>query len=333
MVANLAKTAPANTTGAISKPQPQSAITAVKAQRSITEVQAAIAIAKQFPRDEGEAREKILNACARSSLAERGVYLYKRGESDVTGLTIHVAKEIARIWGNIEYGWTIVDEKIDSTTVETCARDLESNIRSYIEFTVSHRRVTKKGSYLVSDPRDLYEMVANMAARRMRACILGLIPNDIQDDAHEQCDRTMKDSVEITPKTIKALVSAFEELKVTKKQLEKRIQRKIESVQPGQVVQLRKIFNSMKEGMSDASSWFEEEAPTAAASAAIVTKGVAGLKGKLANIQSAKKEVEVDTEQALAEVEIEATGEVVTDETAENENYDDIPEFAEDEPT
>jgi len=310
----------------------QNALSIANTQRAIAEVQAAITIAKQFPRDESEAREKILIASARPSLAERAIYTYKKGETEVTGLTIRMAEEIARSWGNIDYGWACIEQRLDESTVETFARDLETNNRRSIKFQVSHRRFTKKGNYLMTDPRDIYETQANQAARRMRACVLGLIPGDILDDARDQCDKTMHDTVEITPETIKALVAAFSALKVTQKQLEKRIQRKIESIQPAQVVQLRKIYNSIKDGMSDRSSWFDDEA-TAAAPSAPAAKGMAGLKGKLAHIQNGKSKAEPateaeQTEQAIAEAEIEATGEIVDGEV--DDNFDDIPDFAED---
>jgi hypothetical protein len=44
---------------------------------------------------------------------------------------------------------------------------------------------------------------------------------------------------------------------VTKEQIEKRIQRRIDAIQPAQVVTLRKIYASLRDGMSVAADWFE----------------------------------------------------------------------------
>ena len=57
---------------------------------------------------------------------------------------------------------------------------------------------------------------------------------------------------------------------MTKQQIETRIQRKIEAIAPAQFVKLTEIFNSLKDGMSEPSDWFEvateeaESAPSAA---------------------------------------------------------------------
>jgi hypothetical protein len=41
--------------------------------------------------------------------------------------------------------------------------------------------------------------------------------------------------------------------------LEQRIQRKLESIMPAQIIGLRKIYNSIKDGMSKPADWFEME--------------------------------------------------------------------------
>jgi hypothetical protein len=54
------------------------------------------------------------------------------------------------------------------------------------------------------------------------------------------------------------IATAFESFGVTKTQIEKRCQCRLEAIRPAQVVQLRKIFASLKDGMSDAKDWFEQ---------------------------------------------------------------------------
>lgn len=241
----------------------QTAISIANQQRAITEVQASITIAKQFPRDEESARQKILNACARPALATKAIYLYARGGQDITGETVRLAEEMARQWGNLDYGWRVLDHKAEYSQVEAMVWDKETNVRQARQFIVSHQRVTKTKTYMLTDPRDIYEKQANEAARRMRACILAMIPKDIRDEAIEACDKTMKTKVKITPELIKKLVSDFALLGVTKHQIEKRIQRNLESIQPAQVVQLGKIYNSIKEGMSTPESWFDASGESA----------------------------------------------------------------------
>jgi hypothetical protein len=53
------------------------------------------------------------------------------------------------------------------------------------------------------------------------------------------------------------MVARFAEIGVTKEQIEARIQRRIETIQPAQVIQLRNVFNSIRDGMSSPSDWFD----------------------------------------------------------------------------
>lgn len=51
----------------------------VEAQREIAEVQGKMFLARQFPRNEQEAKERILNKCENIELAEAATYEYERG--------------------------------------------------------------------------------------------------------------------------------------------------------------------------------------------------------------------------------------------------------------
>ncbi len=145
-------------------------------------------------------------------------------------------------------------------------------------FTVKHIRHTKKGDYKLEDPRDIYELVANDGARRQRACILGVIPGDVVEAAVAQCEATLTASADTSPENIKRLIAAFAEFKVTQEMLEKRIQCRMDAIKPAQVVTLKKIYTSLRDGMSTAGTWFE--LPVAIDSEA---KGVAAVENSLNN--------------------------------------------------
>ena len=146
-------------------------------------------------------------------------------------------------------------------------------------FEVAHERHTKKGVTSLSDPRDKYENMANNAARRMRACILALIPGDVIEAAMAQADATLRADVKITPELVKNLTAKFIEFGVSKEAIEKSIQRRIETITPALVLRLRKIYNSLKDGMSLPADWFELE-PTLEAE----VSGSKSVAGKLAAI-------------------------------------------------
>lgn len=67
----------------------------------------------------------------------------------------------------------------------------ETNTRQTKIFTVKHERKAKGKTNKLTDSRDVYELTANMGTRRMRACILGIIPGDIVDAAVQKCNDTL----------------------------------------------------------------------------------------------------------------------------------------------
>ena len=160
------------------------------------------------------------------------------------------------------------------------AWDLETNARQTKIFDVPHVRKTKKGSYALEDPRDIYELVANNGARRLRACILGIIPGDVIDAAVEQCERTLNTTADISPENIEKMLKLFENIGVSKLQIEKRIQRRIDSIQPAQMVLLRKIYKSISDGMANVGEFFDAE--QASSESEKPKSGIKGLKSKIA---------------------------------------------------
>jgi hypothetical protein len=233
-------------------------------QREIAEVQASITIAKRFPRNQAQALDRIQIACQRPGLAESALYSYARGGTEITGPSIRLAEAIAQQWGNLDFGIREIEQRNGESTVEAYAWELETNTRQKKIFQVRHKRHTKAKpqGYDLTDPRDFYELVANQGARRLRACILGIIPSDIVEAAQNQCEQTLKAKADIGPEAMKKLVTAFDRFGVTKEQIEARIQRKLDSITAAQVIALRKIYNSLNDGMSKTVDWFESLAVT-----------------------------------------------------------------------
>lgn len=225
--------------------------------RAIAEVQAAMMIARMNPRDQRLAMDRILNACTRPSLADAAVYQYSRGGSDISGPSIRLAEALAQSWGNMQFGIRELEQRNGESTVQAFAWDVETNTRREVTFQVPHVRYTKSGSKKLEDPRDVYEMVANQGSRRLRACILAVIPGDVTEAAVQQCEVTMKTKADTGPEAMQKMLVAFEPYGVTKEQIEKRIQRRLDAIQPAQVVSLKKIYASLRDGMSTAAEWFE----------------------------------------------------------------------------
>jgi len=230
-------------------------------QRAITEVQAAIFLAKQFPRDVVKATDEIINACTRPGLAEKALYSYPRGGQQIEGPSVYLARVIAQAWGNIQIGVRELEQKDGSSVMEAFAWDCETNTRSTRTFTVKHGYKAKGAYKTLEDPRDIYEKTANDGARRMRACIFEIIPGDVVEVAVDQTRKTLTAHADTSPANLKKMLEVFGEYGVTKEQIEKFIARRYESILPAQLIRLRGVYNSLKDGMSVAADWFEVAPP------------------------------------------------------------------------
>lgn len=231
---------------------------AVESQRAIAEAQGKLVIAKRFPRDEVAAYARVMQACQRPGLAAKAFYQYNRGGSSVSGPTIRFAEELARCWGNIDYGIKELSQDKGKSEMQAYAWDLETNAISTQNFTNPHIREAGKQQIPLTSQRDIYEVNANMGARRLRARILAILPNDLVEDAIEMCKRTLAGaSDEPLIDRVRKMVVQFTKFGVTKEQIETRLGRSVETMSTDDLVEYIGIFNSLKEGNSRASEWFE----------------------------------------------------------------------------
>ncbi len=233
--------------------------TEMAASREAQEVQVAMIAAKKFPRDEVAAYNRILQDCQRTSLAEKAMYEYPRGGQVITGPSIHLARTLARGWGNVDAGFKVLEQTAKKSTVMAYCWDLETNYRETKVFDVPHIRETKRGAYPLTDPRDIYEMVANQAARRERACILSVIPGDVVDAAVGQCNVTLAGNAKMPlVDMVRALVKNFQEqYGVTAEMLEAYIGCKKEAFSQKSVIRLKNVYNAIRDGSAGVEQYFD----------------------------------------------------------------------------
>lgn len=231
---------------------------AVESSRAIAEAQGKLVIAKRFPRNEIEAYAKVMQCCQRKSMAEKAFYSYSRGGSTVSGPTIRFAEELARCWGNVDYGIKELSQDNGKSEMQAYAWDLETNAISVQNFTNPHIRETKNGSVTLSSQRDIYEINANMGARRLRSRILAILPADLVDEAIDQCKKTLSGATdEPLIDRVKKMVVQFEKYGVNQKQIEKRLKKSIETMTNDDFIEFVGIFNSIKDGAGKVSDWFD----------------------------------------------------------------------------
>lgn len=225
--------------------------------RAVAEVQAAFVIAKKFPRNEMLASVKIIEACKRPYLAEQSQYAYPRGKTTVTGVSIRLAEVLAQYWTNIQVGVQIISQTKERTDAVAFCIDLENNFKCDTPFLVNHVRNTKHGTQILTDERDIRELVANIGSRAIRQSILRIIPGDVVEAAKMQCDKTLASSEVPIKELIRQMVTRFDEIGVKLEQIEKHLGHNIDATIMTEIVQLKKIYKSIKDGVATRNDFFE----------------------------------------------------------------------------
>ena len=246
------------------QPTQGGALAQQEGHRAIAEAQASMLLSRQFPRDQNAAYNRIMQACKRPTLASQGLYSYTRGGSRIEGLSIRAAEMIAQSWGNMDFGFAELArgtgrDGVNYSEVQAIARDNETGTSKTIKFQVRHWRDTKQGGYALKDERDIYELVANMASRRVRNCILAIVPGDIQDAAVEQLNKTLQgDSQEPIQDRARKMVTLFADLGVTQTMIETRINHPLDSISNAELANLAKVFTSIRDGIGKVEEFFKQ---------------------------------------------------------------------------
>ena len=208
------------------------------------------------------------------SLATKAFYSFPRGGQTVTGPTIRFSEELARCWGNIDYGIKELSQDDGKSELQAYAWDLETNTQSVQNFTNPHKREKndKKTRQVVmedltSQP-DIYENNANMATRRLRARILAVLPAWFVDDAILACQATLKGDGKASFEERKTnLITEFDRLGVDAATLKRYLKHDAMDMDTDEFIHLIGVFNSIKTGERKAKEWFDPDSATPAAAA------------------------------------------------------------------
>jgi hypothetical protein len=244
----------------------------IEQSRAVTEAQGKLLLAKKFPRDEAQAYNMIMESCSRPALAATGEYAYPRGGQTVRGPSIRLAEELARCWGNIDYGIRELSRSEGVSEMEAYAWDLQTNTISSQKFTVRHIRDKRGGGQVLSEERDIYEITANMGGRRLRARLMAILPPDLVDAAVERCRLTLAGNTEEPVKDrVRRMLNSFNKFGVNDKHITRYLKKSLDDVLPEDIADLQGVYNSLKSGQHTAKDFFDM--------AVKETKGAASLVG------------------------------------------------------
>jgi len=235
--------------------------------RAQSDTQAAAVIAMKYPRNETSARKGLEDATKRLAFAETAYYSYPRGGKEIFGPSINLAREFARLWGHVHYGFRIVYDTEDERTIEGYAWDRQTNTQSLSQ--VSFRKLIQRKDkatqitrWITPDERDLRELTERHAAVQMRNCILRLAPRDVIDEMVKNARGVVAKG--INKKDIKKIrvetVEAFEQIGVSSEKLDTYCNESfghgVDKVLAEEVADLRGVWNAIKENQTKRDEYF-----------------------------------------------------------------------------
>ena len=238
------------------------------------EIQSSFIIARQFPRNEQLAFRRMAEACEFLSFAEKAYYRYKRGskkdesgrwvDNYVIGPSVYLAREAARLFGNLRVGTEIVRDDEDARQIRAYALDLETNARFSAddEFRkLIQRKRDGVTQWVIPDERDLRELTNKHAAISERNCILKLVPKYVVDDLVEKAQDAVRAAVEKNIKgAVEKMQRTFGDIGVKVKDLESKLGHPLSAITADEVTELRGVYSAIRDGQT---TWAEYASPDA----------------------------------------------------------------------
>ena len=232
------------------------------------EVEAAYVMALKQPRNEDDARVKIIAICKNPSFAAKSRYSKPVGGSAIEGPSIRLAEEILRHWGNVLVQQTAIYDDDAKRIVKVTVRDLESNLSYSKELTVEKHverknptgrdvlgeRPNTTGSrvFIVKATEDeLQNKEAALVSKAIRNNGLRLIPEHIIEEAMRTAKDTMAAKVKMDPEAEKkAVLDGFASIGVMPSDLEGYLQHPLAQVTAQELLDLREIYTAIKDGQA-----------------------------------------------------------------------------------
>lgn len=241
------------------------------------EVEAAYIMAMKNPRNEDDARARIMKACSSPLFAKKARYSKPVGkvqdsrgqwvQNYVTGPSIRFAEEMIRSWRNVNTRSTTIYDDQNKRVVNITVRDLEANVSYSKEITLDKtverrndrdrevlgQRVNTNNQivFVVKATEDeLAIKEAANSSKVIRNNGLRLIPQHIIDEAMNEVERIIRERITKDPEAEKReLIDGFTKRGVMPSELERFIGAPIAQFSSDQLFKLREILTSIEEGV------------------------------------------------------------------------------------
>lgn len=251
--------------------------------REIATIHQMFAVARQFPRDESRAQEQILKTCERPRFAAKATWTLSRWdgreqrEVDFTGPSIRFAEEMFRVWRNMFFQSRIVAETESHRAVHITAIDLESALAHSREIVVAKRMERlklKKGQQALDSRRnsngqvvyvveatedDVLQRQQALVSKAIRTEGLRLIPDYLVEECLDKIEASAVAQIsEEVKRRQESMLKAFEELGVTREQLESRLGCAIEEATAPKINLMEGVYRAIRDGQRDVDEVFKD---------------------------------------------------------------------------
>jgi hypothetical protein len=231
-------------------------------------IQAAYIMALRCPRDEADARQKLIKECQRTSFAHTVEYSKPQGGTKVSGPTVRLIEVALRLWKNIASRTSVVYEDAEIRRVQVTVIDYETNTQHVKEIQVPKtversdatgrevlgQRVNKQGRpvYRVAATEDeVDQRTASLVSKVIRNEGKRLLPGDLIDEALDTARETRRQHDKTDPDAAKKRVTdGFATINVMPSALAEYLGHTVDTCSPVEIDDLRLIFQGIRDGLT-----------------------------------------------------------------------------------
>lgn len=208
-----------------------------------------ISTAKAYPRNIKRSTENAIAIVTMDmETASTCTYAVPRGGKSIQGPSIHLAKILAQVWGNMRCEAKVLGHDGKQVTSQAIAFDLENNLAIKVEI---RRSIMTKNGRMNDDMIVVTGNAANSIA--LRNAVLSVIPKAIVDKIYTAAKQTITGDVSDKTKMLKRRKQVFDGLKdtydLTEAEILKAVGRAaVDHITPDDLVALIGIGQAIKDG-------------------------------------------------------------------------------------
>lgn len=237
-------------------------------------IEAQFVMAAQKPRDLLAARQRILAACKRPGFAATAWYAKPQGNKKIRGPSIRFAEMAVQAMGNISVMPQIVYEDRERIVLSIQVIDLET-VTSYSDPVTLAKTVERKNGdgreiigkrensqgetvfIVLATEDEMANKINSAKSKSIRNSGLRLVPQDFIEEAEQEVANTLAHGGGDPAATAKKLADAFTVIGIKPPELAKYLGHPVDSLSPAEIMDLREVYQAIKEGEAKWADYLE----------------------------------------------------------------------------